>query len=273
VWGGSVNIAPADDVLIHVEEPLLFESFDKILVSIMAKKIAFGANHVIIDLPWGKMVKVHRLSDAMILKKKFENLAKEFQIKIDVCIHRTDEPAGRGIGPVLETREAIRVLQQKKDRPLDLEVRSINLAGTLIQLCLKSASEELQTHVKKTHGNAFGWATEILQSGKAFEKMKEIIKAQGGDSNIDSEDLKPATSSHFVKAKKHGKIDGINSHNVTVIAKILGAPKNKAAGIWLNKKINETVKTGETIYTLYSDTMYNIKEATESLEQFPILDY
>src|SRR6185312_2165811 len=74
VWGGSFNIAPADDVLIQVEAPLLFESFDKVLVSIMAKKIAFGSNHVVIDLPYGKLVKVHNLSDAEELKKKFEQL-------------------------------------------------------------------------------------------------------------------------------------------------------------------------------------------------------
>src|SRR3989338_1246573 len=80
VWGGSFNIAPADDIIIKVEEPLLFESFDKILVSIMAKKIAFGSNHVVIDLPYGAMVKVHRLSDAEILKNKFEMIAGKFKI-------------------------------------------------------------------------------------------------------------------------------------------------------------------------------------------------
>src|SRR6266700_8322457 len=64
VWGGSVDIAPADDELIKVEEPLMFESFDKILVSIMAKKIAFSSNHIVIDLPYGSHVKVHNKSDA-----------------------------------------------------------------------------------------------------------------------------------------------------------------------------------------------------------------
>ena len=72
VWGGGVDIAPADDVIIKVEEPLLFESFDKVLVSIMAKKIAFGSNHVVIDLPYGERMKVHELKDAELLKKKFE---------------------------------------------------------------------------------------------------------------------------------------------------------------------------------------------------------
>lgn len=70
VWGGSVDIAPADDDLIKVEEPLMFESFDKILVSIMAKKVAFGSNHIVIDLPYGKHVKLPKKVDGEILKKK-----------------------------------------------------------------------------------------------------------------------------------------------------------------------------------------------------------
>src|SRR3990167_8744113 len=105
VWGGSFKIAPADDEIIKIEEPLLFESYDKIVVSVMAKKVAFGATHVVIDLPYGKYVKVHRITDAKILKRKFERLAQKFNIKIEVLVHKTDEPAGRGIGPILETKE------------------------------------------------------------------------------------------------------------------------------------------------------------------------
>src|SRR3989344_1760826 len=80
VWGGSFNIAPADDEIIKVEEPLLFESYDKIIVSIMAKKIAFGSNHVVIDLPYGETMKVRHLKEAEKLKEKFENLANMFKM-------------------------------------------------------------------------------------------------------------------------------------------------------------------------------------------------
>lgn len=273
VWGGSFNIAPADDVIIKVEEPLLFESYDKILVSIMAKKIAFGSNHVVIDLPYGTMVKVHRLKDAEILKEKFEYLAKQFEIKIKVLIHKTDEPAGRGIGPVLETREAIRVLQQKPERPIDLEIRALNLAGNLLDICLKDSSEKLKEEISKKYGNAIGWATKILQDGLAFKKMKEIIKAQNGDSNLDSEDLRPGKFSFEVKGWKSGKIKKINSKNATIIAKILGNPKLKKSGIYLNKKIGEITARNETIYTLYSENMYNLKEGKDSLANFPLMDY
>ena len=270
VWGGSFNLAPADDILIQVEKPLLFESYDKVLVSIMAKKIAFGSNHIVIDLPWGKMVKVHNIKDAETVKEKFKFLAKKFGVKIKVLIHKTDEPAGRGIGPILEMRETLRVLQQKKDRPTDLEVRSINLAGNLLELCLKDSPQKLREEIKKKHGNAFGWATDILTSGKANKKLNEIIKAQGGKGGVDSEDLKPGKYVFEIKAKNTGVVKDLDVRNITSIARILGAPDQKGAGIFLNKKINEKAVRGETIYTLYSESVYNLKEGKDSILNFPI---
>jgi len=270
VWGGSFNLAPADDILIQVEKPLLFESYDKVLVSIMAKKIAFGANHVVIDLPYGKMVKVHNLHDASFIREKFQFLAKQFKIKIKVMIHKTDEPAGRGIGPILEIRESLRVLEQNKNRPIDLEIRSLNISGTLLELCLQDSSEKLRAGVKRNYGNAFGWATEILRSGKALKKFLEIIKAQGGSPKINSESFKPGRYSYSVKAKKTGIINNLNSKNITIVAKILGAPVDKTAGIYLDKKIGEKTAIDETIYTLYSQSVYNLKEGKDSVENFPI---
>ncbi|MFH1186824.1 MAG: thymidine phosphorylase [Candidatus Levyibacteriota bacterium] len=270
VWGGSFNLAPADDIIIQVEKPLLFESYDKILVSIMAKKIAFGATHVVIDLPYGETVKVHTLRDAEIIKDKFIFLAKQFKIKIKVMIHKTEEPAGRGVGPILEIQEVLKILQQKKNRPLDLEVRSLNIAGTLLELCLKDSPKKLREGVKRHYGNAFGWATSILKSGNAFKKFQEIIKAQGGDPNIDSEKLKPGKYTYKVKAKKSGAVKKFNIKNLTSVAKILGAPTEKAAGIYLDKKLNEKVEKGETICTLYSQSVYNLKEGKDSIRNFPI---
>lgn len=271
VWGGSFNIAPADDVIIQVEEPLLFESFDKIVISIMAKKVAFSSNHIVIDIPYGEGVKVHRIKDAEILKEKFEYLAKRFDMKIECLITKTDEPIGRGIGPVLETREAIRVLQQKQNKPLDLEERSLNLAGNLLDLCLEDSSEKLQDSVKREYKNGRLWATHILRSNLAFAKMKEIIKAQGGNPNIDSEDLKPGKHSVSVYSHKKGVVKSINSKNATLIAKMLGAPGQKGSGIFLNKKIGEEFLEKEILYTLYSENMYNLKEAKNAHAKFPIV--
>lgn len=273
VWGGSVDIAPADDELIKIEEPLLFESFDKIIISIMAKKIAFGSNHIIIDLPYGEDVKVHHLPDAEIMKRKFENIASKFNVKLHVHIHKTHEPAGRGLGPLLEAKEALKVLEQLDDRPLDLEKRSVHLSGLLIDLCLEDSGDLLKKRIAKEFGNGQKWAQYILASGHALKKMKEIIKAQGGNPDITSDKLIPGKFSFEVIAKKNCLVKRINSKNATIIAKILGAPSHKSSGIYLNRKIGERTNIGLPLYTLYSDNAHNLKEAIDSINNFPILFY
>ena len=270
VWGGSFSIAPADDVLIKVEAPLLFESYDKIIVSILAKKIAFGSNHVVIDLPYGKDVKVHRASDAEVLADKFTKIAHEFGMKIKVLSHHVEEPAGRGIGPVLETREALRVLEQLDDRPLDLEERALNLAGELLDLCLADSHKHLRDTVYEQHKTGRGWAQYILSSGQAHKKMLEIIKAQGGNDQVESKDLHPGRHTHMIKALHSGKVKGINSKNATLLAKILGAPQMKKAGIYLDKKSGDTVEKGDSLFTLYTENAHNLKEAIDSTEHFPV---
>lgn len=273
VWGGSFKIAPADDILIKVEKPLVFESYDKILVSIMAKKIAFGSNHVVIDLPYGHNMKVEHVKDAEALKEKFESLAEKFGIKIRVLVRKTDEPAGLGIGPILETRSALMVLEQKENRPLDLEERALDLAGNLLDLCLEDSPKQLQEKVQREFGDGHGWAKHILASGQAHAKMQEIIKAQGGNPNTTSDSLKPGHYSYQIIAKASGTIHKIDSKNITLIAKILGTPSDKKAGLFLDKKIGDKVTRGDVLYTLYSSSSYNLNEAKDSLKHFPIFLY
>ncbi len=273
VWGGSFNIAPADDIIIKVEEALLFESYDKILISIMAKKVAFGSNHVVIDVPYGKYVKVHTLTDAKLIKSKFEKLAKKFNIKIEVLVHKTEEPAGRGIGPALEVRESLRVLEQDSLKSEDLEARSINLAGTLLEICLADSSHELQKSIREKYKNGFNWAQDILTSGQALVKMKEIIKEQGGNPNIKSSGIKIGKQSFTLKASKKCEIESFNIKNLTLISRILGAPNMKGSGIYLNKKIGEKINAGDVICTFYSDSVYNLKEGKESINNFPLINF
>ncbi len=272
VWGGGVDIAPADDVLIKVEEPLMFESFDKILVSIMAKKVAFGATHVVIDLPFGSHVKVHHHKDALVVREKFESLAKRFHIKIRVRIHKTEEPAGRGVGPVLEAKEALKVLEQTDDRPFDLEQRSLALASELLDLCLEDADKELQEKVKKDFQTPDRWAKHLLTSGLALKKMREIIHAQGGNPDIKSSQLHPGKFTYSITAEKRSIISKMNSKNISIIAKILGCPDDKKAGLYLHKKIGEEAKAGDILYTMYTTEEHKLLEAKDSLTSFPIME-
>lgn len=266
VWGGSFNIAPADDILIDVEEPLAFESFDKVLVSVMAKKIAFGSTDVVIDIPYGKTVKVHTENDAEALGKKFDFLAKKFGMHLKTYIHPSKEPAGCGIGPVLEARDALKVLEQTRDRPLPLEERALTISTMLLELCLNGKKPP------KEYESAKQWVADILASGAAYEKMKEIIQAQGGDPFIEAKDLKPAKHQGFVRAYTTGKITLVNNKNISTVSKILGAPQIKDAGMMLKKRVGDSVVKGEEMAILYSDTEYKVREARDTLKLFPIYE-
>lgn len=273
VWGGSFNIAPADDNLIKVEEPLSLESFDKVLVSIMAKKIAFGSNHIVIDLPYGRTAKVVHLKDAEMLKDRFEYLADRFGVKIRVLLNKNDEPLGRGIGPKLEVKEALKVLEQKIGRPLDLEERSLTLAGNLLDICLANAPFRIKGSVLRTFGNTQRWAAEILAQGLALQKLKDIVEAQGGNPNISSDKIKPGKHIYNIRAHKKMVVKHLDSKKLSTITKVLGAPHRKGAGIYLEKKEGETAEKGDIICTLYSETEYDLKEAKDTLEYLPIFSY
>ncbi len=273
VWGGSFKIAPADDEIIQIEKPLAFESYDKILVSVMAKKIAFGSTHVVIDIPWGKTMKVHTKDDAEFLAKKFEYIAGKFDIKLKTFVNRSFQPSGNGIGPLLEARDALRVLEQSEDRPIELEQRSVDIAGRLLELCLTDSSKSMQEEFKNKYETGGQWAKDILVTKKAHKKMQEIIDAQKGNPEIESNDLKPGKYSMCLKAGFDTKIKSINNKNITSIARILGAPLDKKAGIYLLKRRGDEIKKGEDVVEFYSQNEVLVQEAAESLKLFPIYSF
>lgn len=263
VWGGHMGLAPADDILIQVERPLAFESYDKIIVSVMAKKVASGANHIIIDLPVGPTMKIQHFKDAEMIAKKFDLLAKKFNVKMIFDINEARQNAGRGIGPVLEARDVFQVLEQVPERPLALESKALRLAGKLLTLCYSDMKGK-----HNIDGEVI--AKEILSSGKALSKMREIIKAQGGHPDVSSNKLLPAKEQYELKASKKGMISSMNNREISVICKVLGCPVDKRAGMFLNRKLEEKVDKGDILATLYSSDTYQLKEAIETLKAMPI---
>ncbi|OGK17333.1 hypothetical protein A2774_03990 [Candidatus Roizmanbacteria bacterium RIFCSPHIGHO2_01_FULL_39_12c] len=263
VWNEYLNIAPADDVLIKVEEPLSFESFDKIIISIMAKKVAVGSTHLILDIPVGKTMKIRHFHDAEKVKNKFRNLAGKFKIKLAFDVSETLEPAGRGIGPALEVRDVLYVLEQKPQRPLKLEAKALRLAGKLLDMCFTDLK------IKKSGEDE---AKRILREGNALSKFREIIKAQKGDDQVSSDKFRLKSKIFEIKSSDNGKIKEINNYNINSLAKILGAPIDKFAGIYLYKKIDEFVEKGEPLMSFYSSDKFKLKEAEISLKSFPVYD-
>ncbi len=259
IWGGALNLAPADDRFIKASAELGIEPYIKMIVSIMAKKVAMGITHLIMDIPVGPTTKIPTQKKAKELKNLFLYLAKRFKIKTRVLIHRASGPVGRGIGPALEARDILRVLQQKNNRPRDLEEKSIWLAGNLLELVGKAK-----------RGTGAYLSRKALINGNAWKKMQEIIKAQGGKYNIDSEEIKTGKITYQLKAKKNGKIFSIHNKNLVEICRLLGAPEIKQAGIYLNKTVNEQIKKGEVLCTLYTVSSQRLALALKALTKIEI---
>ncbi|MEM4230282.1 MAG: thymidine phosphorylase, partial [Candidatus Pacearchaeota archaeon] len=243
VWGGALNLAPADDKIIQVEKLLNLDPEPQLLASILAKKMAVGAKYVLIDIPFGKNAKVTE-KEANHLAKKFKKLANYFQIKLDCSLKKTEEPLGNGIGPALEIRDVIKVLK-RENSCYKIEERALELSGKLLEMTGKA---------KK--GCGVKLAKEILNSGQAFKKFKEIIEAQKG--MIDN--LKEANFKYDIVAEKNGKIKEINIRKINILARLLGCPADKYAGIYLHKHLNDYVKKGEKIMTLYSESKTELEE-------------
>jgi len=256
-------LAPADDIIIQIEQPIAFESYDKIIVAVMAKKIASGATHVIFDVPVGPTMKIQHFRDAEIIAKKFEFLAKKFHITVVTDINETRQNAGRGVGPILEARDVLQVLEQKKDRPLALEAKALRLSGKLLDICLADQA-------KKSSQTGEELAKEILYSGKAHAKMQEIIKIQGGDPDIESTKLRAGSHQNEVVARKSGRVTSIDNREISIICRILGCPTDKRAGLYANRRLEDQVDKNDILYTLYSSDKWRLEEAVETLKHIGI---
>ncbi len=245
IWGGSLEIVPADEKIITIEKMLNIDPESQLLASIMSKKLASGAKYILIDIPYGKTAKVTK-EKALRLKKKFEYLGKHFHKKLKVVLTEGTQPIGNGIGPALEMVDIIKVLSLAEDRPLDLEKKSLFLAGELFEMTGKAS-----------RGNGIKLAKEILYSGKAFRKFKEIVTAQKGN----LKNIKKAKFKKDILMKKNGKILDIDNKKINSLARAAGCPMDKSAGLYLYKNIGARLKKGEKILTIYAESKSRIKEA------------
>ena len=262
VWGGALGMVPADSKIIKVEKILGIDPEAQLLASIMSKKLAVGSKYIVIDIPYGKGAKVTK-TKALILKKKFEKLGRYFNKKLICVLTDGTEPIGNGIGPALELVDIIRVLDTNLQAPDDLERKSLFLAGKLFEITGKA---------KK--GQGFKFAREILYSGNAFKKFKQIIKAQKGKLNLLDDLIKRAKKNNSInhwptKFKKNilsyksGKIIEINNKKINFLARITGCPVNKFAGLYLFHHVGDKIKKREKILTIYSESKSRLKHAVD----------
>jgi len=255
-WGGTADLSPADDVLISVERPLSIDSPGQMVASILSKKIAAGSTHLVLDMPIGPTAKVRSMPEAQRLRRLFEYVARRMHLSLDVVITDGRQPIGNGIGPVLEARDVMRVLENDPRAPNDLRQKALRLAGRLI---------ESDPDVRG--GDGFGIARDILDSGRALARMNAIIAAQGSQ-GFDHDHAKLGAITFDVQASRAGVVTGIDNFQIARIARLAGAPKVKNAGVELFRKLGETVTQGAPLYRVYAefpaDQAFALQAATKA---------
>lgn len=237
-WGGAVSLSPADDMLIRVERPLGLDSDGLLVASVLSKKIAAGSTHVVIDVPVGRTAKVRSMDAAEALSQRLIAVGRAFGVSVQTVITDGSQPIGRGIGPALEARDVLAVLQNEVTAPDDLRQRSILLAAEILELCGKA---------NVGHGAAM--ARKILESGDAWTKFQAICEAQGGMRVPPS-----ARFSHVITSEHRGKIVAIDNRRLASVAKLAGAPKAAAAGIMFHTPIGVGVEPGQPILTIHAES-------------------
>ncbi|MEM2082438.1 MAG: AMP phosphorylase [Candidatus Bathyarchaeia archaeon] len=249
VWGGSLHLAPADDIFIRVEHPL---SIDPLLLpSIMSKKKAVGANLLVVDIPCGRGAKVKTIGEADLLANDFMELGGRLGIKVRCAVTYGEQPIGYAIGPALEAQEALRALMGDGGAP-DLIDKATDIAGILLEMAGKGDGKAL--------------AFEALRSGRAEGKLREIIGAQGGDPGVRPEDIRVGDQRFTIRSERAGYVLWIDNASMAELARLAGCPRDKGAGIVLHRKIGDRVGAGEPLFTIYAERATKLQQALEALE-------
>ena len=249
VWGGSLELAPADDLFIQVEYPLGIDPM--LLPSILSKKKAIGATHVAIDIPTGMGAKIKTRQEAYTLASDFVDLGKRLGLNIQCALTFGDQPLGCSMGPALEAREALTTLMG--GGPPDLREKAVSLASMLFDMVGVE--------------NPRGMAEDMIDSGKALQKMRDIIAAQGGDPMVKPADLPVGKESTAVRSKEAGKVLWMSTDDLVRIARMAGTPKEKGAGVVLHAKLGDTVRKDGILFEIYSEKSSKLSAALELAEQ------
>ncbi len=248
-WGGSMNLAPVDDMVIKIEHPLGINPRAQMLASIMSKKVAMGSTHLLVDIPTGLGTKVPTLEAAKAYARDLMDLGERIGMHVECAITYADQPIGSAIGPNLEARECISILEGSK-HPSSVIEKALECAGIIFEMAGIS--------------NGVAKARELLESGAAHEKFLEIVVAQGGRADLKSSDLQPGKYSYDVVASNAGYVHHIHNKEIVNIAKIAGSPTDKGAGMLIYKKKGQRVEEGDVLMTIYADSEAKLKRAKEA---------
>jgi thymidine phosphorylase len=253
VWGGAVALSPADDVLIRVERALDVDSDAQLIASVLSKKVAAGATHVVIDMPVGETAKVRSHATARELDRQLRAVGGQLGLEVAVEVTDGRQPVGRGIGPALEARDVLSVLTLSETAPADLRDRSIRLAGRLLEIAEVCPS-----------GEGYARALAVLETGEASRKFEAICKAQGG-----MREPPVAAYRRDIEAPRDATVAVIDNRRLARVAKLAGAPSAHAAGVELRARLGQRVARGEALFTVHAETPGELAYALHYLSEQP----
>ncbi|MEF2964418.1 pyrimidine-nucleoside phosphorylase [Paenibacillus sp. M1] len=267
VVGQSGNMTPADKKLYSLRDvTATVESIPLIASSVMSKKIAAGADAIVLDVKTGSGAFMKTLDDSIRLAKAMVDIGTQVGRSTIAVISDMDQPLGYGIGNALEIQEAVATL--RGEGPEDLEEVCLILASHMLVLGGKAADEEEARAILR----------DKLDSGAALDRLKMMVSAQGGDINqIEHPELLPQAELHVeVKSEKSGFVESIQAEEIGIAAMLLGAGRETkdssidlAAGLTLRKKIGDPVEAGEVLAVLHLNRPYEdrLEEAGRKVKE------
>ena len=249
VWNGKLSHSPIDDVMNAVTRPLGIVSDRLSVSSILSKKAALGITHIVFDIPVGPTAKVASQAEAAKLARLFEVTAEGLGIAVRCEITDGTQPIGRGVGPALEARDAMKVLANDADAPADLRGKALMLAARVLEF--------------GGVADPRGRADTLLGSGAAADAMERLIDAQGRNPDPPG----PGRLTREIAADRSGTVAAIDCYRISGIARRAGAPSEKSAGIDLFRQRGDTVERGEPLYRIHAAEEADLAEAAGYAEQ------
>lgn len=259
------DLAPADKKIYALRDSInCIKSIPLIASSIMSKKIAAGANKILLDVTCGSGAFMKTQKDAYKLANTMKDIGKLANRETICVITNMDEPLGKAVGNTLEIIEVIEFLKGKRSK--DLEEVVLTLGAYMIKLANKG--HNIEENKKKM--------TEVIESGKALEKLKQLVKRQGGDVTYieDTDKFEKAPCIIEVKIDKTGYISKIDAEKIGEISRILGAGRlrkediiDNRVGIILKKKVGDFVSKNDIIAYVYAKNEIEAKEAQKRIKE------
>ncbi len=260
--GQTGNLAPADKKIYALRDvTATVESIPLIASSIMSKKLASGADAILLDVKVGNGAFMKDVETASALAKKMVTIGKKFGKKTIAVLTQMNKPLGKNIGTALEVIEMVQVL--KNEERGELETLCLELATNMIYLAGKGSEEQCRA-----------MAEEALSSGKAFLKFREMVVAQDGDISVidDTQCFAPAKYIEPVFAQRDGYVSSFHTDQCGMASMVLGAGReNKqsqidyTAGVCLAVEYGSSIKKGDVLAYMHTSDQKKLKEAGEML--------